>query len=316
MRICCLLRCKCACSKNSRTKDRTRLGWIGVDLRAGAGLEGGRSGSSKSSPHHLGVWAGFSAENFPQLVCERAGTGGELLSGMQGPSLQGATATGTKSPPRTKSFGVVPIGGRSKWAGTGTWASRLAHPSCTIGADLEREDQGSDCERRPKKATSEKEERERKRRRKRRMHATTRQSRSNPRSFARSYCLLLGVFPFFPLPSVSTYESKCLEGKHSIHAQSAINVCPSIWSSAAARVQKEATFRHPSHSTASSGHSRQQQPDRLSAHCLLLSDPQTHCQQWQHSAISRDGHLDGARHCPCPWLRLLSSDSAYRAALH
>lgn len=79
---------------------------------------------------------------------------------MQGPSPQGATAKGTKSPPRTKSFGAVPIGGRSKWAGTGTWASRLAHPSCTIGADLEREDQGSDCERMPKKATSEKKRRE------------------------------------------------------------------------------------------------------------------------------------------------------------
>lgn len=55
---------------------------------------------------------------------------------MQGPSPQGGTAKGTKSPPRTKSFGAVPIGGRSKWTGTGTWASRLAHPSCTIGADL------------------------------------------------------------------------------------------------------------------------------------------------------------------------------------
>lgn len=175
------------------------LDWSGLESGRGRGGRT-RSGSSKSSPHHLGVWAGFSAENFPQLVCERAGTGGELLSGMQGPSPQGATATGTKSPPRTKSFGAVPIGGRSKWAGTGTWASRLAHPSCTIGADLEREDQGSDCERRPKKATSEKTERERKRRRNRRMHATTRRSRSNPRGFARSYCLLLGVFPLFPLP--------------------------------------------------------------------------------------------------------------------
>lgn len=110
--------------KKFKDEDRTRLSWIGVDLRAGACVGVGgwtRSGSSKSSPHHLGLWAGFSAENFPQLLRERAGTGGELLSGMQGPSPQGVTAKGTKSPPRTKSFGAVPIGGRSKWAGTGTW---------------------------------------------------------------------------------------------------------------------------------------------------------------------------------------------------
>lgn len=225
------------------------LDWSGLESGRGRGGRT-RSGSSKSSPHHLGLWAGFSAENFPQLVCERAGTGGELLSGMQGPSPQGATAKGTKSPPRTKSFGAVPIGGRSKWAGTGTWASRLAHPSCTIGADLEREDQGSDCERRPKKATSEKEEREEATAQEKdaRNHQAVTQQSSQLRT------LLLppfGCIPFLSPPSVSTYESKCLEGKHSIHAQSAINVWP-IWSSAAARVQKEATFRHPSHSSPSS----------------------------------------------------------------
>lgn len=175
------------------------LDWSGLESGRGRGGRT-RSGSSKSSPHHLGLWAGFSAENFPQLVCERAGTGGELLSGMQGPSPQGATAKGTKSPPRTKSFGAVPIGGRSKWAGTGTWASRLAHPSCTIGADLEREDQGSDCERMPKKATSEK-KRERKRRHQRRMHARNHQAVTQQSSQLRTLLLpLFGCIPFLSPP--------------------------------------------------------------------------------------------------------------------
>lgn len=110
--------------KKFEDEDRTRLSWIGVDLRAGAGVGVGgrtRSGSSKSSPHHLGRWQGSVLRTFHSWCAKGRGLEGELLSGMQGPSPQGATAKGTKSPPRTKSFGAVPIGGRSKWAGTGTW---------------------------------------------------------------------------------------------------------------------------------------------------------------------------------------------------
>lgn len=41
---------------------------------------------------------------------------------MQGSIPQGGDGKRYKSPPRTKSFGTVPIGGRSKWTGTDTSA--------------------------------------------------------------------------------------------------------------------------------------------------------------------------------------------------
>lgn len=250
--------------KKFEDEDRARLSWIGVGgLESGRGRGRGgrtRSGSSKSSPHHLGRWAGFSAENFPQLVCERAGTGGELLSGMQGPSPQGETAKGTKSPSRTKSFGAVPIGGRSKWAGTGTWASRLAHPSCTVGADLEGKDQGSDCEEMQRSNTPKKRASHQRDRPSEGCTAARNHWGSHAATLAASHApTTFGISRLPPSPSTSpsTYESKCLEGS----AQKPGEAWPgtprahqrvACLSSAAVRMPKNSPLRHPSHSTASS----------------------------------------------------------------
>lgn len=154
-------------------------------------------------------------------------------------------------------------------------ASRLAHPSCTIGADLEGKIRGRTAKK-AKEATS----------RKKsprggctnvRTHETTGQSRSNPRSFARSYCFW-SIPPFHPqllreqVPRGGSPEKPRL-------ACPERNQCVAYWSSAAARMQKLA-FRHPSHSTASSDI-----PDTTTCTYCCCQTPRH--KQWQSSVNPR-----------------------------
>lgn len=180
--------------KKFEDEDRARLSWIGVDLRAGGGRGPGgrtRSGSSKSSPHHLGRWQGSMLRTSHSWCAKGRGLEGELLSGMQGPSPQGGAAEGTRAHPGQKALGrsqsvgglsgQVPVQGKSPSTSElhgrrGPW----------------RDDQGSDCEERQRSSIPKKEERTAQEKGCSSLQPTqqTGQSRRNPRSFARSCCCL------------------------------------------------------------------------------------------------------------------------------
>lgn len=96
--------------KKFEDEDRARLSWIGVDLKAGAGVgvEGGQ-GRELQKIHLTTLGHGGQGSvqrTFHSWCAKGRGLEGELLSGMQGPSPQGrGTAKGTRIHPGQKALG-------------------------------------------------------------------------------------------------------------------------------------------------------------------------------------------------------------------